>query len=285
MDMLPNVTAFRSTSSGHHSPSLELSLGWSSPSLEMSYCGALIGRRWYTSRSWHTEQAGKFTERQPFTSGADSGVLRAQRSICCKASDCSCFPSQQSRNASSSSSFLWFRLWNRQHPPHHHGLTLPQRTPNRSSPMAHFARSVFLRPHNFQHPSPLGADFGGSSIDVSFGSAICSNVTNASTAETVSVSFTLPFPSAFAWFVTRFNEDFLAVPDFQAVQFSVFTFHRFVTTGMMVAVFITQISHHHWSKAAGTAIDTCHNVSLYFVHNLGTNVVGLSTFSPGPWGT
>ena len=53
MDMLPIVTAFRSTSSGHHSP-LELSLGRSSPSLEMSYCGALIGRRWYTP-SVHSE--------------------------------------------------------------------------------------------------------------------------------------------------------------------------------------------------------------------------------------
>ena len=50
--MLATVTAFRSTSSGHHSPSLELSLG----RLEMSHCGASIGRRWYTSSFWHTEQ-------------------------------------------------------------------------------------------------------------------------------------------------------------------------------------------------------------------------------------
>ena len=48
MDILPIVTAFRSTSSGHHCASLELSLGRSFPSLEMSYCGALIGRRWST---------------------------------------------------------------------------------------------------------------------------------------------------------------------------------------------------------------------------------------------
>ena len=47
MDMLPIVTAFRSTSPDHHSPSLELSLGRSSPSLKMSYCGTLIGRRRY----------------------------------------------------------------------------------------------------------------------------------------------------------------------------------------------------------------------------------------------
>ena len=44
MGMLPIVTAFRSTSSGLHSPSLELSLGRSSPSLEMSYCGAFYSQ-------------------------------------------------------------------------------------------------------------------------------------------------------------------------------------------------------------------------------------------------
>ena len=97
MDTLPIVTAFRSTSSGH-SATLELSLDRSSPSLEMSYCGyfgALIGRRWYTPSFWHTEQTGKFTERQPFTSGTDFRAFHAQGSICCKASNGSCFPSQQ----------------------------------------------------------------------------------------------------------------------------------------------------------------------------------------------
>ena len=103
MDLLPLVTAFRSTSSGLHAPSLELSLGRSSPSLEMSYCGALIGRLWYTPSFWHTEQTGKSAERQPFTSGTDFGAFRAQGSTCCKASNCSCFPSQQSRNGSFSS--------------------------------------------------------------------------------------------------------------------------------------------------------------------------------------
>ena len=39
MDMLPIVTALKSTSSGSHSASLELSLGRSSHSLDMSYCG------------------------------------------------------------------------------------------------------------------------------------------------------------------------------------------------------------------------------------------------------
>ena len=102
-----------------------------------------------------------------------------------------------------------------------------------------------------------------SSIDVSFDSSICSDVTNASTAETFFVSFTLPSSFAFAWFVTGFSEDFLAVPDFQAIQFSIFTFHRFVTSSIKVAIFITQSSHFHWSKTAGTAVDNCHNVSLH----------------------
>ena len=87
-----------------------------------------------------------------------------------------------------------------------------------------------------------------SPIVVSFGSAISSDVTYAPTAETFSVNFTLPSSFAFAWFVTRFSEDFLAVPGFQAAQFSIFTFHRFVTAGKMVTIFVTQISHHHWSK-------------------------------------
>ena len=69
-------------------------------------------------------------------------------------------------------------------------------------------------------------------------SAIRSDVTNASTTETFSVNSTLPISFAFAWFVTRFSEDFLAVSDFQAVQFSIFTFHKFVTAGIMVAIFV-----------------------------------------------
>ena len=86
-----------------HSPSLELSLGRSSPSLEMSYSGAFIGTRWYTPRFWHTEQAGKFTQKHPFTSGSLFDAFRAQGSISCQVSNCSCFPSQQSKNGSSSS--------------------------------------------------------------------------------------------------------------------------------------------------------------------------------------
>ena len=37
--------------SSHHSPSLELSLGRSSPTLKMTYCGTFIGKRWCTPAS------------------------------------------------------------------------------------------------------------------------------------------------------------------------------------------------------------------------------------------
>ena len=49
------------------------------------------------------------------------------------------------------------------------------------------------------------------------------------------------FPPPLPLIRTRFSETLLAAPDFQAVQFSIVTFHRFVTTGMIVAVFVTQI--------------------------------------------
>ena len=134
--------------------------------------------------------------------------------------------------------------------PHHRGLTIPQRTPNRWS-------------SQFPTLFPCVCRLWESPADVSFGSAICSDVTNASTAETFSVSFTLLSSIAFAWFVTRFSEDFLANLELQAVQFSIFTFHRFVTAGMMVALFVTQISHNHWSQTAGTTADDCHDVSFH----------------------
>ena len=132
---------------------------------------------------------------------------------------------------------------------------------------------------------PLGADCWWSSIDVSFGSAICSDVTNASTAETFSVSFTLPSSFAFAWIRTRFSEDFLAVPDFQAVQFSIFTFHRFVTARMMVAIFVPQIHHHHCCKTAGATVDDCHDVSLHLRIVREHMLLWLSTLSQDLWDT
>ena len=119
-----------------------------------------------------------------------------------------------------------------------------------------------LLPHNVQHLF-LWVQISGSSINTSLGSAIRSDVTNASTAETFSINFTLSTSFAFAWFMTRFSEDFLAVSDFQAQKFYIFTFHSFVNAGMMIAIFITQISHHHWSKTAGTTVDDGHDVSLH----------------------
>ena len=54
--------------------------------------------------------------------------------------------------------------------------TIPQRTPNQWSPITNFVRSLFLRLRNFQHPS-LWAQICWVSSIVSFGFAICSNVT------------------------------------------------------------------------------------------------------------
>ena len=115
------------------------------------------------------------------------------------------------------------------------------------------------------HAFSFGRRFRSPPIDVSFGSAICSDVTGSSTARTFSVSFTLlaSFSVAFAWIVTRFRENFLSVPDFQTAQFSLFTFHRFGTSGVVVVVFIAQISHHHWRETTGTTVDDCHNVRLH----------------------
>ena len=73
--------------------------------------------------------------------------------------------------------------------------------------------------------------------------------------------FPPPLPLLGSW--RDLVENLLAVPDFQAVQFSTFTFHRFVTTSIKVAKFVAQISHHHWSKTAGTAVNNCHDVCLH----------------------
>ena len=76
-----------------------------------------------------------------------------------------------------------------------------------------------------------------------------------------------------------------AVPDFQAVQFSIFRFHRFVTNCVMIATFVTQISHHHWSKTASKAVDDCHGASIHWCIIRETNVAVLSTPFQGLWST
>ena len=75
--------------------------------------------------------------------------------------------------------------------------------PKSMAPNGTFCEVSFLRPRTFQHFSLWAQIFWGwSLIEVSYGSAICSHATDASTAETFSVSFTLPSSSASAWFVT-----------------------------------------------------------------------------------
>ena len=135
---------------------------------------------------------------------------------------------------------------------HHRGLTASRRTPNRWSPM-HFCDVSGSSSSQLPTPFPLGKDFGWSSINASLGSAICSDVANASTAETFFVGSTFPstFSVAFARIVTGFGENFLAVSDLQTVQFSIFAFHEFVPAGIMIAGFVVQISHHHWSRTTG----------------------------------
>ena len=266
MDMLPIVTAFKSTSSGHHSPSLELSLGRSSPSLEMSYCGASSGRRRYTPTFWHTEQAGRFTEKQPFHIRVeisvrfvpkDPFVAKRQTVLASHPNNQGLDPlrlgdlhgkvSETSRknvpvrfnhepggsggnislsvrfvDSSSSTSSPWY------------DDTSKERTPNRWSPVAHFVRSLFSSSSQVPTHFPFGRRLWESSVDVSFW--LCNLLEGdqyASTAETFSVSLTLPSPFAILCFVTRFSDDFLVVPDVQAAQFSILTYHRFVTSGMM----------------------------------------------------
>ena len=76
---------------------------------------------------------------------------------------------------------------------------------------------------------------------------------------------TLPsaFSVAFARIVSGFGENFLTASAFQPVQFSIFTLYKFVTSGIVVAAFIAQISHHHWSKTASGTADDCYDV---FIH-------------------
>ena len=112
-------------------------------------------------------------------------------------------------------------------------------------------------------PFPLGVDFRWSSINVSLGSAIRSDVTNASTAETFFVGSALfsTFSVTFARIVLGFGENLLAISDLQAVHFSIFTFHEFVTTGTVTVN--AQISHHHRSKTTGATVDDCFDVGLH----------------------
>ena len=121
-----------------------------------------------------------------------------------------------------------------------------------------------LVPCNFQHLS-FRCRFRGSSIKVSLGSAICSDVANASTAETfvVSPNLSSTFSIAFARIVLGFRENLLTVSDLHTVQFSIFTLHKLVAPGTVVAVFIAQTSHHHVSKTAGATANDSYYLSLH----------------------
>ena len=134
----------------------------------------------------HTEQIGKFTERQAFALDTNFCSFCAQRSACLKMSDCTCLQSQQSKNGDSLPSrqslpsqcfrnfasacleprsmwqrwrspceFFWgihqqqFRLpWCRR------GLAALQKKPKSIMTLAHFAKSSAFLPNNFQHLFP-----------------------------------------------------------------------------------------------------------------------------------
>ena len=93
--MLFIVTALSFTLSRNHSSPLELSRGATSsgtsrgqhsPSLEMSYWRTVIGKcRPHTPNCGHTEQIGKYTERQCFAREPDlGGAFCSQGSTWCK---------------------------------------------------------------------------------------------------------------------------------------------------------------------------------------------------------
>ena len=135
-------------SSGSHSTSLELSLGRSFPSL---------GKRWYTPTSGTQNRQGtslRSNSHRPQTSVR----FRAQGSIHWKASNCSFFPSQQSKNGSSwRSSLQSFRNFPQNVSvllSHELGgsggvISVVSFVNSSSTPMAHFVRSLFLRFRNF----------------------------------------------------------------------------------------------------------------------------------------
>ena len=99
----------------------------------------------------------------------------------------------------------------------------------------------------------------------------------------------LPFPPPFVLLLLESCRDlvktFLAVSDLQTVQFSIFTFHGFVTTGMVVVVFIAQFSHHHWSKTVCATVDDCCDASFHVRLIWEQVLLWLSTLSQDLWGT
>ena len=63
--------------------------------------------------------------------------------------------------------------------------------------------------------------------------------------------------------MTRFSQDLLDVPDFQAIQFSIFTFPQIRHYQHDSSYLHHSKFYHHWSKTAGTAVDNDHTSSLH----------------------
>ena len=100
-----------------------------------------------------------------------------------------------------------------------------------------------LLPRNFQSLF-LCVQISGSSVKESLCSAISSDVANTPTAKTFFVGSAFPstFGVAFDRIVPGLGENFLAVSDFQTVQFSNFAFNEFVAAGVVVAGLFVQVS-------------------------------------------
>ena len=112
----------------------------------------------------------------------------------------------------------------------------------------HGVRHVLLFFHIISNALTPGCRFRRSSIDVSLGSAIGSDVAP-QRKHSLSV---LPLPPLlvlpWARIMPRFGADSLAVSGHQTVQFTIFTFHHeLVTSSIVIACLFAQMSHLHWA--------------------------------------
>ena len=141
-------------------------------------------------------------------------------------------------------------------------LTAPQRTPNQRSPMARVAMFLAFHPRNFQQ---IFLWVQISEVLRQSESLLCSQLwcDQCAHSENILCLF-CPFPPPWVLPLLESCRDlvktFFPFLISKRYRFSIFTFHGFVTTGMMGAVVVARISHHLWSKTASAAVDDCHDV-------------------------
>ena len=161
-------------------------------------------RQLYTPNCWHTEQEGKFTEMQPFARDTDVGAFRAQgiRLL------------QNVRLHASTTSSSSVSPWSDN----------TSKDPRNQQSQRHVSGCFLLFFIATSNTFSSGCRYWRSSLKVSLGSAIKSDVTNAPTAKTFFVcsAFSSTFGVAFGRVVRGFGENFLPVSEFQTVQVSIF---------------------------------------------------------------